>query len=69
MVKSLGNQFLARAALADHQHRAVERRGAAGAFERVEKGGGLANYLGCALHAQALAHFAKPWQVESVLPE
>ena len=38
MVEPLGDQFLARAALADDQHRAVERRGAARPLDRVEKG-------------------------------
>ena len=37
MVKPLGDQFLARPTLADHEHRAIERRGAACAFHRVEK--------------------------------
>ena len=38
MVKALGDQFLARAALADYQYRTVERRGPARALDRVEEG-------------------------------
>ena len=52
MVEALGDQLLAGAALADDQHRPVERRGAAGALDRVEEGGGLADEMGVALHAQ-----------------
>jgi hypothetical protein len=36
MVEALGHQFLAGAALADYQYRTIERRGAAGALDRIE---------------------------------
>ena len=37
-VETLGDQFLAGPTLADDQHRTVERGGAAGPFQRVQKG-------------------------------
>ena len=49
MVETLGDQLLAGAALADHQHRPVERRGAARALDRVEEGQALADELVCPL--------------------
>ena len=61
-VEAFGDQFLAGPALADHQHRAVQRGRAAGAFERVEKGAGLADYLGLSFHHQGLAQFPDTWQ-------
>jgi hypothetical protein len=54
-VKPLRHQFLAGAALADHQHGAIERGGAAGTLQRIEKRAGLADDLGCSLHCQRLA--------------
>ena len=36
-MQSLGDQFLAGAALADDEHRPVERRGAARALDRIEE--------------------------------
>ena len=51
MVKALGDQLLAGAALADDEHRPVERRGAARPLDRVEKGQALADELVCPLHA------------------
>jgi hypothetical protein len=54
MVQALGDQLLAGAALADHQHRAVERRGAAGALDRVEKGSRLTDQLRRPLHVPQL---------------
>ena len=36
-MEALGNQFLAGTAFADHQHRTIERRRAAGPLQRVEK--------------------------------
>jgi hypothetical protein len=45
MVQTLGDQFLAGTAFADHQHRPVERRGAARSLNRVEKGIALPNEL------------------------
>ena len=65
VVQALGDQLLAGAALADDEHRPVERRGAAGALDRVEEGGGLADELGVALHCRLLAHFTTCWQVLS----
>jgi hypothetical protein len=50
MVQTFGNKFLARAALADHQHRAIERRGAARPLDGVEKGQALADELIRPLH-------------------
>ncbi len=64
-VEALGDQLLAGPALADDEHRTVERRRAAGPLERVEKGPRLADYLGCALHAKPLANFPNSWQVLS----
>ena len=46
-MQPLGDQLLAGAALADHQHRPVERRGAAGALERVEKGQAIGRRTEC----------------------
>ena len=43
MVETLGDQFLAGAALADHQHRPVEQRRPPRLLDRVEKGGRLAD--------------------------
>ena len=37
MVKTFGDQLLARAPLADHQHRPVQGRGAARPLDRVEE--------------------------------
>ena len=51
MVEPLGDQFLARAALADYQHRTVERRGTAGALDRVEESEARADELIASLHA------------------
>src|SRR6478609_947915 len=45
VVKSLGDQFLAGSPLADHEHRAVERRSTARAFDRVEESEALADEL------------------------
>ena len=56
-VQALGDQFLAGAALADHQHRPIERGGAAGAFERIEKGGRFPDEIRFALHSRYLANF------------
>ena len=50
MVEALGNQLLARAALADHQYGAIERRGAAGALDSIEKGQARPDELRCPLH-------------------
>jgi hypothetical protein len=41
VVETLGDQLLAGSALTDHQHRPVERCGAAGALDRIEERGGL----------------------------
>src|SRR4029078_6879201 len=45
VVQTLGDQFLAGAALPDHEDRAIERRGAAGAFDCVEEREALADEL------------------------
>ena len=45
MMQPLGNQLLAGAALADYQHRPVERRGTARPLDRVEKGEALPDEL------------------------
>ncbi len=66
MVEALGDQLLAGAALADHQHRPVERRGAARPLDRVEEGGGLADQLGVAFHPQTLGRFPMLWQDKDV---
>ena len=50
MVQALGDQLLAGAALADDEHRAVERRGAARALDRVEERQALADELIRPLH-------------------
>ena len=68
MVEALGDQLLAGAALADHQHRPVERRGAARALDRVEEGRGLADQLGVALHCQCLGRFPTNSQAQSCAP-
>ena len=49
-VEALGDQLLAGAALADDEHRAAHRRGAAGALDRVEEGARLADELVFPLH-------------------
>ena len=61
-MEALGDQLLAGAALADHQHRPVERRGAARPLDRVEEGGGLADQLGVAFHHQRLGRIPMLWQ-------
>ena len=61
-MEAFGDELLARAALADDKHGAIEGGGAAGAFEHVEKGAGLADDLGCAFHATGLARNPKSWQ-------
>src|SRR6187549_1127830 len=79
MVQSFGNQFLAGAALADHQNRPVERRRPARPLDRVEKGRGLADQLGIAIHSlyvpggccagtHLLGYFATSWQVKNTNP-
>jgi hypothetical protein len=45
MVQSLGDQLLAGAALANHQHRPVERRRTARPLDRIEEGKALPNEL------------------------
>ena len=61
-MEAFGNQFLARTALADDQHRALQRGRAAGPLDRIEKGERLPDELVLPLHtpqysatAQALA--------------
>jgi hypothetical protein len=62
-MKPFGHQLLAGPALADHQHRSVERGGAAGALDRVEERSRLTNEMGFAFHAKRLADFPICWQV------
>jgi hypothetical protein len=62
-MQALCDQFLAGAALADHQHRPIERRRAACAFDRIEEGSRLADELIRAFHAKRLADFPICWQV------
>jgi hypothetical protein len=54
-VKPFGDQFLAGAAFTDDEDRAAHRRGAAGAFYRVEKGARLADELNFPIHNPTLA--------------
>ena len=54
------------AALAYHEHRAVERRREARALDRVLKRRRLADELRFTLHSQSLANFPADWQVKSV---
>src|SRR3954469_10201069 len=65
MVEALGDQLLAGTTLADDEHGAVERRGTARSFHRIEEGGGLADQLSVALHCQELGHFTTAWQEKS----
>src|SRR5688572_22891895 len=60
-MESLCDQLLAGAALADHQHRPVERRGTARPLDRVEERGGLADQMGIALHYPALRLSKEPF--------
>jgi hypothetical protein len=50
MVKTLGNQLLARSALADHEHWPIERRGPARPLDGVEERQALADELFRPLH-------------------
>ena len=50
MVKSLGDQFLAGATLADDENRAIEWGGAAGPLNRIEEGEALPDELIAPLH-------------------
>jgi hypothetical protein len=45
MVKTLGDQLLARSPLSDHEHRAIERRGSARPLDRIEERQALADEL------------------------
>src|SRR4051812_8265656 len=63
-VEALGNELLAGAALADDQHRTVERGRAAGALEGIEKRARLTDDLGCPLHGETLANFPNTWQAK-----
>jgi hypothetical protein len=56
-VETLCHQLLAGAALADHEHGPVERRGAARPLDRVQKGGGLADEVSASLHANDWGYF------------
>ena len=61
-MEAFGDQFLARPALADHQHRALHGRRAAGALDGVEEGARLADELVIALHSRDIANCADSWQ-------
>ncbi len=49
-MQPLGDQFLAGTAFTNDQHRAIERRGSARAFDRVEEGEALPDELSGSLH-------------------
>ncbi len=51
MVKTFGDQFLACSSLTNDEKGAIERRGPAGALNRVKKSQALADELFCPLHA------------------
>src|SRR5437868_5748118 len=69
MVQALGDQLLAGAALADDQHRPIERRGAARPFDRVEKGQALPDELIGPLHVRLVGdshhRLARCFDIES----
>ena len=56
-MEALGYKLFTRAAFTYHQHWTVQRRGAAGALDTVEKGQRLADKLGFALHANHWSYF------------
>ena len=58
-METFGDEFLARAAFADHQHRPAHRGRAAGALDRVEKGAGLADELVFAIHDPTYSEFRR----------
>ena len=66
MVKTLGDELLASASLTDDEDGPVERRSPARTLDGVEKGRGLADEVGVALHSQSLVQFPTSWQVESL---
>src|SRR5688572_26838018 len=78
MVQSFGDQLLAGAALANHQHRPVQGRRPARPLDRVEEGRGLADELGVAIHedvpgicrasAHLLGYFTTSWQAKNANP-
>ncbi len=51
MVQAFGDQFLARSALADHKYGTIQRRGATGPLDRIEKGEALPDKLIGPLHS------------------
>ena len=61
MVKTLGDQFLARPPLADDEHGPIERRGTARPLDRVEEGEALADELFSALHVSQLQNLTDCW--------
>ena len=61
-VQTLGDQFLARSALSDNQHRAPHGRRATGPLHRVEKGARLPDKLVFPFHGQGIGNFAYGWQ-------
>src|SRR5690348_14355725 len=61
MVETFGDQFLARAALADHEHRAVQRRSPARALDGIEERQALADKLVRAFHSVPIQKLADCW--------
>jgi hypothetical protein len=61
MVQALGDQLLAGPALADYQHRSIERRSATRPLDRVEKGEALPNELIGPLHNPLDKNLADCW--------
>jgi hypothetical protein len=60
-VKPLRDQLLAGSALADDEHRPVERRRTARALDRVEEGQALANELLAPFHVNSSKNLADCW--------
>src|SRR6478672_6326475 len=66
MVKALGNQLLTSPALADNEHRPVERRSPARPLDCIEEGKALADELVCPLHAPTVG--GKSHHLASIFP-
>ena len=65
MVQAFGDELLAGASLTNDEDGPVERRSPARTLDGVEKGRGLADQVGVALHCQSLVQFPTSWQGES----
>jgi hypothetical protein len=61
VVQTFRDQFLAGAPLADHQHRAIERRGTARPLDRVEEREALPDELVRPLHTRSTKNLADCW--------